>query len=295
MELNIPKIKRKHYIMKKIDLTQCEKERKLIEDKFSDPNKYFEIDDKVFIGKEIKPKWTDDTLRKMLTISSKRNSIKYKQTTSSLINSTTSNNSKNIKKEKSIIINDKALDEIFDRYRNLKKVNKVNDFLNYIDVRVKRDVSHDLIAQEKALQLREKTEKQYSLIIDKIRNKTKKTQDAILMNSIYEYRTKRELQDIIQKDDNYTPNNSWMISLRRPENFEGERYSYINMRDDVNPYWQMVKEKNTKEIEFIKVPRLVKSVDITRNEYLCKSITGLGLNYENSVLLNNCEFGVIVY
>jgi hypothetical protein len=295
----ISQINQKHYIKKRKDLSDSE--RKQIDDKFSDPNKYFELDENIIIGKEIKPKYNEELLKKMLLFSPKRNSIKFKSNYNSMIGTPTNttsfiNISKSQKKEKSVIINDKALDEIYDKYRHLKKVNKVNDFLKYIEGSAKRDMSHDLICQEKALKLKEKHDNIHKNVIQKIRDKTNKSQESILMNSIYEYRNKREIQNIIDdkiKDKNkYGSVNSWMISLRKTDIYKGDRYCYINLNNDEKPSWQLVKEKNTKEYEIIKVPNIVKSMDMTRNEYLCKSINDLGLINDQSVCFQNVDLSV---
>jgi hypothetical protein len=46
-----PMFNNTRYIKTKIDLKSNENVRKVIESKFSDPNKYLEVDNKVIIGK----------------------------------------------------------------------------------------------------------------------------------------------------------------------------------------------------------------------------------------------------
>ena len=116
------------------------------------------------------------------------------------------------------------------------------------------------------------------------------------MNSIYEFRNKKEIQTIIEdkiKERNkYGPVNSWMMSLRKPEDFKGDRYCYVNLNSDEKPSWQLVKEKNVKDYEIVKKPKLTKSMDVTRNEYLSRSINNLGLNSDHSIYFQNFDLSV---
>lgn len=206
------------------------------------------------------------------------------------------NTTKRDKKDRLEQIDDKGLNEIYERYLKLRNSTKINDFLKFMEMNSKDDLSHILLAQEKVLRLKDHNDNKHKYISEYIKNKIKKTEDAILMNNIHTYRKKRELDDLIEKkkkkDDRYGPN-KWVASLRRPANFKGVRYAYVNMKTDKDPQWFLIKESVPEEREYIIQPNTTnKIIEIKKNEYLCKSLEDLGIAYDDNNTMHNFNLSV---
>jgi hypothetical protein len=159
------------------------------------------------------------------------------------------------------LISDRGLMDIYSKYKTIKLKNseKVNDFIEEININSKQELKKLLLLQEKSLKKNEDNIKYRDNITKFIANKTKKTEDELLMNRTDGFRMKQELKTMMDfkkpAHERYGVN-SWMISLRRPENFEGTRYAFVNVGTNFNPTWARIKEKvpDTQHFEKIRMP-----------------------------------------
>lgn len=85
----------------------------------------------------------------------------------------------------------------------------------------------------------------------------KRNKNDLLINSSDSYLLKAELKSII---DSKIPEEkkrgiyNWIVSLRKPKNFKGERTSYINLGTNNNPSWHHLKETSPNDNEKIVKP-----------------------------------------
>jgi hypothetical protein len=192
-------------------------------------------------------------------------------------------------------ITDKGLNDIYEKYQNLKSKNKINDFIKYLDNNNKTEMSKILTSQEKILKLQEANEKKQKKMIEYIQNKLKRKENEMLINTIYSFRSKREIVEIIDKNQPLEikyGNNSWVMGLRRPLDFNGVRFSYINLRDAKNPYWQLVKDKGPIDVETIKHPN-TSQTDFSKNQYLMRSLSNLGIKMDTTMSQINTNISVL--
>jgi hypothetical protein len=103
---------------------------------------------------------------------------------------------------------------------------------------------------------------------DKIKNISKnickllnKKEKDLLLNKVDDYTFKKELLkevDFNKPIEEKYGNFKWNISLRRPNNFEGMRNTYINLTRDQNPFWGIVVEKSPQIKEYKLKPGCLK-------------------------------------
>ena len=148
----------------------------------------------------------------------------------------------NIKFEK---ISHQQLKGLFDSFKDnsIKQSFSIN---NTKEENLPLNLSRSLTEQTKNLNIRLNSEKKISNLSKFISKKVNKKEKDLLMNRIDVYKLKKEIYNDIE---NSKPINErygqykWVMSLRRPEHFKGERESYINIGNDNNPFWALVKEK----------------------------------------------------
>jgi hypothetical protein len=194
-------------------------------------------------------------------------------------------------------ITDKGLNDIYDNYQTIRNKSKLNDFIQYLDTKNKTELSKILVSQERILSLHDKNEKKQKKIIDYIQNKLKRKEKEMLVNTIYSFRSKKEVYETIEKNLPFEMkygDNSWVMALRRPEVFTGARYGFINLRDAKNPYWQLIKEKSNDEVVTIKHPN-ISQVDFNKNDYLMNSLSNMGLRMDSTMSNMNTNISVIIF
>ena len=148
----------------------------------------------------------------------------------------------NIKFEK---ISHQQLKGLFDSFKDnsIKQSFSIN---NTKEENLPLNLSRSLTEQTKNLNIRINSEKKSSNLSKFISKKVNKKEKDLLMNRIDVYKLKKEIYNDIENskpiNDRYGQY-KWVMSLRRPEHFKGERESYINIGNDNNPFWALVKEK----------------------------------------------------
>jgi hypothetical protein len=298
------------FIKSKVDLNNNEPIREAIDKKFSDPGKYFDIDDKVIIGKVIRPIKMDDEYKsyKMvgssMSLGSTRSTARMRSNHSgTTLNSLSQFQTKvNKKTDSKVAITDKGLNDLYDGIKKRKKRNayRINEFLENVDGRAKKEMSEIMSSQEKVLAMKGINDDKHDRFTDFLKFRLKKSDNDMLMNNIHNYRVKKEINEYVEKNQpiEYKYGKSyWLMTLRRPDDFEGVRYSYINIRDSFNPFWQLVKETIPNESEFIRSPyKSARELDmVAKNEYFKKSLGRMDIKVDNSMhfkSLNNLSVRV---
>ena len=215
---------------------------------------YFSPDNPVVVGKRIKIDEMKQIFSPRKSETKKKAKPGIKKTLTSVNTSMRSDLNKpsnnhlsnkdlmNIKFEK---ISHQQLKGLFDSFKDnsIKQSFSIN---NTKEENLPLNVSQSLIEQTKNLNIRINSEKKSSNLSKFISKKVNKKEKDLLMNRIDVYKLKKEIYNDIENskpiNDRYGQY-KWVMSLRRPEHFKGERESYINIGNDNNPFWALVKEK----------------------------------------------------
>ena len=215
---------------------------------------YFSPDNPVVVGKRIKIDEMKQIFSPRKSETKKKAKPGIKKTLTSVNTSMRSDLNKpsnnhlsnkdlmNIKFEK---ISHQQLKGLFDSFKDnsIKQSFSIN---NTKEENLPLNLSRSLTEQTKNLNIRLNSEKKISNLSKFISKKVNKKEKDLLMNRIDVYKLKKEIYNDIE---NSKPINErygqykWVMSLRRPEHFKGERESYINIGNDNNPFWALVKEK----------------------------------------------------
>lgn len=181
-----------------------------------------------------------------------------------------------INNDKYEIIDNEQLKKIFNKYKTAKNSlnNNENEKDNFIQIQdnnsmsinncnqnkninenktkkkeVPFDLSQSLFFQNNKLKERETLDNKVKNISKHLSKILKKSEKDLLLNKLEYYNFKNELLKEIELNkpvDEKYGKFKWNISLRRPNQFEGMRSSYINLTRDENPFWGIVIEKYPK-------------------------------------------------
>ncbi len=251
---------------------------------------YFSPDNPVVIGKRIKIEEMKQIYEPIKTeVKKKGKSGIKKQITSvntslrsernkSLINHISNKDLMNIKFEK---ISHQQLKGLFDSFKD-NSIKQSFSLNNTKEENLPLNVSQSLIEQTKNLNIRINSEKKSSNLSKFISKKVNKKEKDLLMNRIDVFKLKKEIYNDIENskpiNDRYGQY-KWVMSLRRPEHFKGERESYINIGNDNNPFWALVKEKFPIERSISLKPGYDMNskdyVDFKKNQFLPHSSSNL--------------------
>jgi len=274
---NILKSNKKTYIMKKIDLDENTNLQTKIAEAFTNPEKYLDINDKdMIIGRVTQyPRITRfNPSKKISTFGSAffrmSRSQSFLDRTIKLIKTSNLNTTKtDIKrkpeKKNSYVIAEKGIQEIYNKFRHIKE-STVDEAIDICDddIKIKREMKKILETQEKILKAQENNKLKSERLGNFIASKSKKKGEDVLMNKTDGFRVKQEIKNMmeVQKPlgERYGKHN-WMISLRRPDNFEGTRYAFVNYGSSDKVNWVRVKEK-LPENEFLETVRFPDSIGI---------------------------------
>jgi len=180
-------------------------------------------------------------------------------------------NSYKIKDNKANSINDKSESSLSEIYKNQKTENNIKYKNKYINPSssmddVPKDIKQSLNLQNRKLTLQKLSEKNRIWMSRYLSKKIKKPQNNLLLNRIDSYRFKREVINEIENNkpiEEHYGKYKWNISLRRPDNFQGVRDSYINLKGDgFIPFWSVVIERSPKQKELCIKPKYT----LTNNE-----------------------------
>jgi hypothetical protein len=166
-----------------------------------------------------------------------------------------------------VAVNDREINSLYEacKMQKFENRNRVNEFYKHIDDNVKKEMIHILSLQQKILTQKQFNEIKENRLKNYFSNKLRKSDDQILMNNIYQYRERNELNEFLEINKPEDVNQGcihWLTSLRRPNDFKGIRFSYINTKDSLDSLWQVVKEEIPKETEIVRRPyKINKSID----------------------------------
>ena len=255
---------------------------KEINEFFSLPEKYFQKNSPVTVGKKIYLVDLDDPgveKRKKKLKTERMTSVNihnfqtYNRNENTNLNNEnlTSKNNKNMSdlKEKFEVIDNEKLKKIFASYKTKSMKNKSLFFnsepnfnmnsenfdekqnQNLLTDNIPKNLKRNLFKQNKNLNWQLLNEKRNIKLARFLSKKLNKPLNNLLLNRIDIFRFKKE---IVNEYENRKPIEEkygkfkWNISLRRPSNFQGIRESYINLKDErFSPFWSIVVEQCPKQ------------------------------------------------
>ena len=139
----------------------------------------------------------------------------------------------------------------FQKRKNLK------NFFSSID-EIPVDIKNSLSLQNKKLNLQKLSEKQNMNMARYLSKKINNPQNNLLLNKIDSFRFKKEIINEIEFNkpfDERYGKFKWNVSLRRPQNFQGVRDCYINLKGErFLPFWSLVIERCPKQKEMCVKP-----------------------------------------
>ena len=260
-------------VVRKFDSKEISKQlmKSEISDFFYSPDKFFDINSRIKINKnihlkKIKPLDTQIKEKSLLkeSIKSNKNNSKYSSSlkekhlsANNLVNKDNQVSNKNYE-----LIDNEKLKNIFKSYQNNKSSNNIikkeiykslsnNNYNNNNNSNtiIPKQISLNLNIQNRRLRSKNHLDRQSRNISKYLSRKLKKNESDLLFNGVHLYRFKKEILDEDEDKDNpkkITDQSclfKWISSLRRPKNFYGKRESYINVSSETNPLWSIVVER----------------------------------------------------
>ena len=158
-------------------------------------------------------------------------------------------------------INDYQLKNIFNNFKENIEKNKYNNNNNdelYKTINLPKCLEKNLLTNH--LNIQEKNLENFNNIQQFRKNFIKKKEfkkhnnHNLLLNKSDNFRLKKESLEFLynlnnknNKNNNY-PNignglQNWAMGLRRPKNFKGIRRGYVNIGNDIHPFWSKIQEK----------------------------------------------------
>ncbi len=189
-------------------------------------------------------------------------------------------------------IDNQRLKNIFNSFRDdsIKQSFTIN---NSKEEYIPLNISQSLNEQTRNLNIKNNSEKKNSKLGKYLSKKLNKKEKDLLMNRIDVFKLKKEIYNDIENSkpiEQKYGKHRWLISLRRPDNFVGTRDSYINIRNESNPFWALIKEKYPFERQISLKPNFdVQSkdyLDFKKNQFFEKKTTKLIKKVEDVEKLN---------
>ena len=215
-------------------------------------------------------------------------------------------------------VDDKKISQIYERFKNknyfdddeqdtkgyLKKNNNTQIFSKILETSINtektekntierqkfqntnampEEIVKRLNFQEKTLMLLEENRKKRIKIENYLKIKTNKSSEELTLNSGNSHLMKKELISLIDAKIPTEEKNgiyNWIISLRRPKNFVGDRYAYINYGSNNNPFWNCYKDSSPSKKEKIIVPNYKIKDNLSLVEILKKNEKIIGNNQD---------------
>ena len=236
------------------------------------PEKYFEFDTPITVGKKIKfhPFHEQKSIIKPNKQSKSKLLVNYKSSSNSGQKSkiTISYSNKQLQEKfqenKYELIDNEKLKQIFNRFKSLSNKIKKENNIKFLPKELKKC----LFSQNKKLLNKKSQEEETNKLAKYLSIKSKRKENSLLLNNLEIYRYNKEIINEIEESkpiEEKFVNFKWNLSLRRPEHFIGTRNSYINLNNDKNPYWSIVVEKIPKIKEFSVKP--LHSMSCGKNEF----------------------------
>ena len=240
------------------------------------------------IKTNIKKKVKSNGIRK--TITSVNTSMRSEINKNSNHNNNLSN--KELMELKFEKIDNQRLKNIFNSFRDnsIKQSFTIN---NSKEEYIPLNISQSLNEQTRNLNIKNNSEKKNSKLGKYLSKKLNKKEKDLLMNRIDVFKLKKEIYNDIENSkpiEQKYGKHKWLISLRRPDNFIGIRDSYINIRNESNPFWALIKEKCPFERQISLKPNFdIQSkdyLDFKKNQFFQKNTNKLIKKVEDVEKLN---------
>lgn len=245
---------------------------------FDSVEKYLDISGSIIVGKRLQ---VNDIVQPQRRVSIKKSPRKQRRNSENIGNTssvlgTIIKNNQNSEDNSDItpanyeIIDNKKLKSIFDSYKdNAFKQPEI------ISPKLPLNIENSLLMQKKYMQIQTQENQRSKSMSKYLSRQLNKPESALLINRIEGFRMKREMLNSIdsqipieQKYGQY----KWNISLRRPDNFQGNRDAYINIRTESNPFWAKVNERYPMNIQMSIKPTNTINLDdylsFKKNPYL---------------------------
>ena len=249
---------------------------------FANPNTYLKLPEEsnfsFVIGRRLKgPRFDEKEKLIPYSIVGEKYYKKKKNENNSFHRTLTRYNTQKVKYDKlSGYINDHQLKNIFNNYKENIEKNKYNNNCNNNDdlcktINLPKSLEKNLITNQ--LNIQEKNLENFKNIQQFRNNFIKKKEfkkhkiNNLLLNKSDNYILKKEslsfLYNLNNKNNNKNKNNyysignglqNWAMGLRRPQNFKGIRRGYVNIGNDLHPYWIKIQEKYPIVNENIVIP-----------------------------------------
>ena len=158
------------------------------------------------------------------------------------------------------------------------------------------ELYHSLDYQHKQIIAKKKNLKKLIRISKFISKKIKKNEDDLLLNKVDLFKYKKDILSEINKDKNDEKFGKfkWRMSLRKPDDYNGIKKLFVNVSNELNPFWGTIVDRspihkelavkpgyNLKQKEFVK---FAKNENIQKNiEYLnnVKNLDDISVNGSN--------------
>lgn len=262
MKFNLPKKTLNTFVLTKVAPGSDEKINKAVNALFEDPSTYLRLpgESKVHfvVGKKLcGPRYDNEEQVIPYSIVGNPKIFRHRNLNANM--SRTSSISKYTIKEQrdtqnSNIISDNEINAIFSRCRDNidSNTDRTNEFLSTIPNTMNDKVKKPLMLQQKNLEIHSHNNYTENKIVEKIKKKLyknqkdKKNEKELLMCKSDTFRMKKEKMEFIQntEDINYRYGRfNWIMSLRRPKHFVGVRRGYVNLGNEENPIWSVIREK----------------------------------------------------
>ena len=304
---------------------------KIIHNSFNDPEKYFSENSPVQVGKKLSLRIIDlfDKKRGIVSKFTRRGLLKktnLNSTRMSDMNKSVYGKDKvNSVSNNDEIIDNNTLKNIFESFkyeaninkhlrknemsisRSINNLSKSNNYSNNYEERNSNknninninypfELYHSLDHQNKQIIAKKKNLKKLIRISKFISKKIKKNEDDLLLNKVDLFKYKKDILSEINKDkaDDKFGKFKWRMSLRKPDDFKGIKKLFINVSNELNPFWGTIVDRspnykelavkpgyNLKQKEFIK---FAKNENIQKNiEYLnkVKNLDDISVNGSN--------------
>ena len=164
---------------------------------------------------------------------------------------------------------------IFKKYKYLEEENKSKGkslvFGNKkMSSEIIKEIRKNFSEQEKVLNYQKKLKNDSAIFSKSLSKKLKRKENDLLYNKIEEFRLKKQLIDLMEKNKTAREifgANYWVANLRRPKSHKDIRFVYSNTNDSLSP--DMIIDYADKDIEFINDPSLKNN---KKYKYLLKNI-----------------------
>lgn len=252
-----PQIKNgKSYIVKRISIEEDPQLKKTIEESFTNPNEFFNfypLSKRVIFGSRPQgPRYDQNDVLVPYSIVGNPKYLRKGGKGNDSKNTSYFSQSKMIQtkeeKKQMNLITDAQLASIYSHCKEKIECNKTmnNEFLKTIPPIMTDKIQKPLLLQQRVLNDVTKNLSFRKKFEGKLAKSINRGEKDLLIARSDAFRMKKERMEFVMNNENYDLRygmNSWMMGLRRPNNFVGLRKGFMNFGTDTAPFWGPVKEQ----------------------------------------------------